>query len=895
VGATVYVTDTNHRWSNGKSRLLTTATTGPDGRFLARGVELTVWKPDPNPLPGAEEGRFQVAGTAPGFGFTWHEVTSYRPGERPRAAAGPDLGNSEAVYRGEPISVDLKFGPPATLRGKIVDDRGRPLAGVKVQVGCCDDLRMPGKVKAWSCARVDPTDAIPFERRAFDGIHTMPEELLSARTAADGTYWIDGLPRDTQFLTSIDPGPEYEAMAETIATADKPLQNVKSLGYDAVLDHAFAAPRDVQLAVSYSDTGLPANGATVRARGSRDLLRAGGIGTTDETGRTTLRLRPGDYELVIEPPFSVPYRPGNEPLKIEPHDDAKIAAFKLKPAAIVTLEAVDAKAGTGIEGVRFQYDTDTTRQRRDVASQLVVVDHPATDERGRLQAIVEPGRRRFFVESVPSGWKSERTNDEFIQLAAGREMTVRFAFTKAEQPDETATRSAASAIFPQELVEKWREQERLTRSGKFWVREYQLQPDNPIAWSDLEDFLNTAGPNPTGEFVPAILAKFPGFGDPAAIIFQIVVDGERLRNNTRYPRSPETRVSVANGLETIDYRGDSAQADIYDARNGSVHVNGFPDFNYRPNVAGQPPRAEARAASDPTVDRVVEADGRLTIVAARGTSIGRWVVDPKTGFVYAHSQRMNRARFGREVRQYGPTVFKNGAVLPALFVDATFSDNQVSRVWIRSVENVDLSYEPTPLDFVVAVPAGTVILDYRADRAHPKQGMTRSPIDDVVAFADGLTSRNRSIEPVLATGQPAPPLRPASWLDQNGPTAAPDLTGKLVLIDFWGISCGPCVAELPEVLAAAKHFVQRKDFALVGLHDSGATVEQVGKFATKRGLTYPIAIDRPAGEEGWFGATFKDYGVRGIPAAAVIDRQGKIVFVGRFREALQKAADLLAQ
>jgi hypothetical protein len=41
------------------------------------------------------------------------------------------------------------------------------------------------------------------------------------------------------------------------------------------------------------------------------------------------------------------------------------------------------------------------------------------------------------------------------------------------------------------------------------------------------------------------------------------------------------------------------------------------------------------------------------------------------------------------------------------------------------------------------------------------------------------------------------------------------------------------------------------------------------------------------------GATFQDYGVRAIPGAAVFDRQGKVVFVGRFPGALQKAADLL--
>jgi hypothetical protein len=74
------------------------------------------------------------------------------------------------------------------------------------------------------------------------------------------------------------------------------------------------------------------------------------------------------------------------------------------------------------------------------------------------------------------------------------------------------------------------------------------------------------------------------------------------------------------------------------------------------------------------------------------------------------------------------------------------------------------------------------------------------------------------------------------------------------------------------------------------MHECGAPADPVAEFARKRGLTYRLALDRPAGEEGWFGAMSKDYGVRAIPAAAVIDRQGKIAFVGRFHEALPEAA-----
>ncbi len=197
----------------------------------------------------------------------------------------------------------------------------------------------------------------------------------------------------------------------------------------------------------------------------------------------------------------------------------------------MTLEAIDAKTGAGIEGVRFQYDTDATRQHRDLASQLVVVDHPTTDARGKLIAFVEPGRRRFFVESVPTGWNPERSNDEFIELTSRHENTVRFAFTKREQQDDKATRSGTSAIFPDDLVETWQMQEPLTRTGKFWVRQYHLEPAEPVLWADLEASFNTADMTRVSDLVSAIRAKFPGFRDPGEMTCQIVADGPRLRKH----------------------------------------------------------------------------------------------------------------------------------------------------------------------------------------------------------------------------------------------------------------------------------------------------------------------------------------------------------------------------
>ncbi len=270
-------------------------------------------------------------------------------------------------------------------------------------------------------------------------------------------------------------------------------------------------------------------------------------------------------------------------------------------------------------------------------------------------------------------------------------------------------------------------------------------------------------------------------------------------------------------------------------------------------------------------------------------------MDLTTEFVYVHSWRSSRGNVvGELIRQYGPKRLSHRFVLPTVHIEAHHEGLNVYRLNIIVLDEISLDYRPDPYDFVVAVPAGTVILDSRQDRENPKRVTCNYRVADVIMFSEGISMRERPFEPMLNPCQPAPPIKPASWLDQNGPTRPPDVAGKVVLIDFWGMASGPCVAELPGVQAAADRFAAKsKDVVLIGMHVSGNTVKAVAEFARKRGLTYRLAIDRPANGTAWFGATFRAYDVRTIPSAALIDRQGKIVFIGQMREALESATTLL--
>jgi peroxiredoxin len=110
--------------------------------------------------------------------------------------------------------------------------------------------------------------------------------------------------------------------------------------------------------------------------------------------------------------------------------------------------------------------------------------------------------------------------------------------------------------------------------------------------------------------------------------------------------------------------------------------------------------------------------------------------------------------------------------------------------------------------------------------------------------------------------------------------------GKVVLVDFWATWCGPCISELPNVLAAYEKYHPR-GFEILGL-SLDQDEQKLRSFIKDRKMPWQQYFDGKV----WENKLAQKYGVVGIPATYLLDGNGVIIGRDLRGDELDKAVAL---
>ena len=106
-----------------------------------------------------------------------------------------------------------------------------------------------------------------------------------------------------------------------------------------------------------------------------------------------------------------------------------------------------------------------------------------------------------------------------------------------------------------------------------------------------------------------------------------------------------------------------------------------------------------------------------------------------------------------------------------------------------------------------------------------------------------------------------------------------DYRGKVVLLNFWGTWCGPCIKEIPDFIELINKY-HESGLEIVGITLTSGSADNIQRFSDRMGINYTLLTDIESRETQmvtWEYGKATGRPINGIPTTFIIDRDGYIV------------------
>ena len=125
-------------------------------------------------------------------------------------------------------------------------------------------------------------------------------------------------------------------------------------------------------------------------------------------------------------------------------------------------------------------------------------------------------------------------------------------------------------------------------------------------------------------------------------------------------------------------------------------------------------------------------------------------------------------------------------------------------------------------------------------------------------------------DPTLALIGKTVPDFSATDLDGN-PISLEQYRGKVVLLDFWAVWCGPCIAEMPNVKNVYDTY-KDKGFDIIGI-SLDTDENRLRDYLKENEIPWRQVFSG----KGWDSPVSRQYNIQGIPAPWLIDKDGTLI------------------